>query len=164
MVSTIEMCIGVLSETTISRLHFQNFPGLFAICHDTCQVTSVQRSPGSRQGLQSYHASMRVQDRKLVVVQGSFMLFSTAFARKGSKKNSRKRRRKLKCMWGASESARQGSCCLECWKHMPRSWLPGWAIESLNKLAVFGFENILRDCLACQCEGCKANRKSCKMT
>ena len=35
MVSTIEMCIGVLSETTISRLHFQNFPGLFAICHDT---------------------------------------------------------------------------------------------------------------------------------
>ena len=130
----------------------------------TCQVTSVQRSPGSRQGLQSYHASMRVQDRKLVVVQGSFMLFSTAFARKGSKKNSRKRRRKLKCMWGASESARQGSCCLECWKHMPRSWLPGWTIESLNKLAVFGSENILRDCLTCQCEGCKANRKSCKMT
>jgi hypothetical protein len=38
MVSTIEMCIGVLSETTISRLHFQNFPGLFAICHETQQA------------------------------------------------------------------------------------------------------------------------------
>ena len=71
----------------------------------------MQRSPGSRQG-QSY-ASMQAQDCKLVV-EGSFMLFSTAFARKGSKKSSRKRRRKLKCMWGASESARQGSCCLEC--------------------------------------------------
>ena len=34
-VSTIEMCIGALSEATILRLHFQNFPGLFAICHDT---------------------------------------------------------------------------------------------------------------------------------
>ena len=61
----------------------------------TCQVTSVQRSPGSRQGLQSYHASMRVQDRKLVVVQGSFMLFSTAFARKGGKKKQQEKEKEV---------------------------------------------------------------------
>ena len=59
------------------------------------EITRLQAGP-------AVLSRLRVQDRKLVV-QGSFMLFSTAFAREGSK-NSRKRRRKLKC--GARARAR----------------------------------------------------------